>query len=71
MSQFVGTVSYVHPQDKFYFLKRDDGGGDVYLGIKELNLARLASPNKGDRFRFDVKQGQSGLRAVNVERLDN
>jgi cold shock CspA family protein len=71
LPQLIGTVRYAHPEQKFFFIERDDGNGDVYLGIKELNLSGLASPVRGDRFRFDVKQGRSGLRAINVERLDS
>ena len=73
IDQLVGQVSYVHPQLKFFFLKRDDGNGDdVYLGLRELNERRLPTPNLGDRFKFDVAHGNSGkLRAINVERLDN
>jgi len=69
IGQFVGQVSYVHPELKYFFLRRDDGNGDVYLGLRELNEQRLPTPEKGDRFRFDLKSGSGGkLRAVNVSK---
>lgn len=68
MSKLLGTVIYRSNDSRYFFVKRDDGEKDLYLGSKEIQMSGLAPPSIGDRLRFDVKVGSGGLRAVEIER---
>ena len=67
-NKIFGTVKFVSHDSRFAFIARDDGERDIYLGGKDLMQSGLAFPEVGDRLRFDLKKGNSGFRAVEIER---
>ena len=61
----LGTVC--HANDKgFYWIRRDDGGQDVFLGDKQLEIDGLMPLKVGTRLSFDITASRRGHRATNV-----
>lgn len=62
-----GVVDWFAPDKGFGFLKRNDGGPDVfchYSGIDSTGFKTLA---KGQRVEFMVEEGRQGLQAAHVK----
>ncbi len=50
------------------FLRRDGGDyRDIFVHVRELEKAGIASLSRGDRVAFDVETGPKGPRAIRVE----
>ncbi len=58
-----GTVKFFNEGKGFGFITPDDGGKDVFVHVKGLNVDSI---NEGDKVSYDVQEGQKGLNAVNV-----
>jgi cold shock CspA family protein len=59
--------SIVSAKSDFFFIRRDDGQPDVFLGTCQLEIDGLRPPKIGDRVRFDVKASDRGHRPFNVQ----
>lgn len=58
-----GTVKFFDDTKGFGFIKPDDGSADVFVHISGIN----GKIKEGDQVSFEVKQGNKGLNAVNVQ----
>jgi CspA family cold shock protein len=65
-----GAVKMFNDEKGFGFIKRDDGGSDVFVHVKELRKCSIVGPvSKGDRFEFEIDQGDRGPRAINIKAM--
>jgi cold shock protein len=66
----IGTLKMYDAQRGFGFIKRDDGGPDCFLHVKDLHPASLGEDDvrPGLRVQFDLAENKGRLRAVNVMR---
>lgn len=63
----VGTVKFFNTEKGFGFVTPDDGGRDVFVHVKALIKSGLQSLDSQQRVRMNVRQGQKGLMAEQVE----
>jgi CspA family cold shock protein len=64
-----GTVQFFNPDAGYGFIKRDDGGKDVFVHMKAVDRAGLFALLKGQKVEFEVvsrkgKTEADKLRAV-------
>jgi cold shock protein len=60
-----GTIAFYDAAREFGFVKRDDGGADVF--VHRRSLVNTSILKKGDRVHFDVVDDRGGkLRAKDV-----
>lgn len=60
-----GTVKFFNKKKNFGFINGDDGA-DYFVHISGVKGGKPL--NDGDRVKFDVVQGDRGLKAENVEK---
>lgn len=60
MGMMGGTLVRWGSERGFGFLRRDDGAGELFLHISELQRAGLGTPVVGERFMFDVGTRHDG-----------
>jgi CspA family cold shock protein len=61
-----GTVKFFNGEKGFGFIKHDDGKNETFVHVSGL----IDQIKEGDHVEFDVKNGQKGLNAVNVTKID-
>ena len=66
----IGLVKWYNLAKGFGFIRRDDGGDDVFIHAKTLNRAGLSGLREGQRVRMQVGPGQKGPEARSIEALD-
>jgi len=57
-----GTVKFFNEDKGFGFITPEDGSKDVFVHATGL----LDDISEGDEVKFDLKEGQKGMNAVNV-----
>jgi CspA family cold shock protein len=63
-----GTIKFWKADKGFGFLKRDDGGPDVFVHMNQLSYTGITEPRASDVFQFDVGSNprDGRLQAVNL-----
>ena len=61
-----GTVKFFNVSNGFGFIAPDDGSKDVFVHQSGL----IDKITEGDKVSYDVEQGQKGLSAVNVKKVE-
>jgi cold shock CspA family protein len=70
MTEIFGTVGICHSRG-FAFVKRDDGGSDVFCAARELDGRDIDTGVFERRVSFDIATREDGKRyAHNVNRID-
>lgn len=66
----IGTCAVYHKHRGFGFIKTR-GGLRVFVHYRELRACGIKKkPKPGDRFRFDVAEGERGPHAINLTKVD-
>ena len=67
-----GTVKWFNAAKGFGFIAPDDGTKDLFVHFSAIQETGngYRSLNEGDKVEFDVEQGQKGLQATNVTKLN-
>lgn len=61
-----GTVKFFNVSKGFGFIAPDDGSKDVFVHQNGL----IDKIKEGDKVSYDVEQGQKGLNAVKVKKVE-
>ncbi len=72
MARQQGTVKWFNNSKGYGFIAPESGGNDLfvhYSAIQDSN-GGYRSLNEGERVEFDVEEGQKGLQATNVTRMN-
>lgn len=65
-----GRVKWFNSQKGWGFLVRDDDGGDVFIHYSKIAMQGFKTLRQGDEVEFDLEEGEKGLMAANVRRVD-
>lgn len=64
--RLTGTVHWFSAAKGYGFLKRSDGGKDVFCHFSAIQLDGYKTLNEGDQVEFSIVEGQKGPQADNV-----
>ncbi|OQX52097.1 MAG: cold-shock protein [Candidatus Cloacimonas sp. 4484_209] len=64
-----GVVKWFNENKGYGFIKRDDGP-DVFVHFSEIQGEGFKTLNEGDEVEFEIAEGDKGLKAVNVVKLN-
>ena len=62
-----GTVKWFNPTKGYGFIQQDEGGKDVFVHKNDLQGVFI---NEGDKVEFEIKEGDKGLAATNITKVD-
>ena len=65
-----GTVKWFNGAKGYGFIAPDDGGEDVFVHFSAIQSEGYRNLDEGDRVEFTVEQGQKGLQATNVVKVN-
>ena len=65
-----GTVKWFNPKKGYGFISTTDGR-DIFVHYSNISGDGYKSLDQGDTVKFDVVEGEKGLRADNVVRESN
>lgn len=66
---FEGTVKWFNETKGYGFIKKDDGQ-DIFVHYSSIEGNGFKTLSEGQRVSFDVVEGDKGLKATNVVKLD-
>lgn len=61
-----GTVKWFNADKGFGFIEQDGGGADVFVHFSAIASSGYRSLAEGQKVEFEIKQGQKGPQAENV-----
>ncbi len=64
-----GTVKWFNESKGFGFIAQDNGGAELFVHFSEIQGNGFKTLSENQRVQFDVKQGQKGLQAANVQAI--
>ena len=62
-----GTVKWFNPTKGYGFIQQDEGGKDVFVHKNDLQGVFI---NEGDNVEFEIREGEKGLAATNITKVD-
>ena len=62
-----GLVKWFNPTKGFGFIAPDDGGKDIFVHLRTVQAAGIASLNEQERVEFVVEQGLKGPQAKDLK----
>ncbi|RMG84324.1 MAG: cold shock domain-containing protein [Chloroflexi bacterium] len=65
-----GTVKWFNAEKGYGFIRRDEGGADVFVHYSAIQGSGYRSLEEGEPVEFDVTEGVKGQQAANVVRLN-
>ncbi|HHN64101.1 MAG: cold-shock protein [Nitrospirae bacterium] len=66
---YEGTVKWFNETKGYGFIQKDDGQ-DVFVHYTSIQSNGFKTLTEGQRVSFDVVEGEKGLKATNVVKLD-
>jgi CspA family cold shock protein len=64
-----GTVKWFNAEKGYGFIAPDDGSADVFAHYSAIATSGYRTLEENQKVEFDVKQGQKGLQADNIQPL--
>ncbi|MBO7402340.1 MAG: cold-shock protein [Lachnospiraceae bacterium] len=64
-----GTVKWFNAKSGYGFIT-DDEGKDVFVHFTKIKMDGFKTLNQGDKVQFEVSQGERGLQAEDVTKVD-
>jgi cold shock protein len=64
-----GTVKWFNDAKGFGFISPDDGGADLFAHFSEVQASGFKSLQEKQKVSFDVKVGEKGKQASNIQPL--
>jgi len=64
-----GIVKFFNTTKWFGFITPEDGTKDVFVHIS--GLQEGTSITEGDTVKYETEEGQKGINAINVEKIDS
>lgn len=67
----IGTVKFFNDERGYGFIRCDDGSGDIFVHVRDLQRSGLQSLQDGERVSFDTQASRNGKgpMAVDIVRL--
>ena len=65
-----GTVKWFNSEKGYGFIAPDDGGEDLFAHFSEISGSGYRSLDENQKVEFEVTQGQKGLQAANVAKVE-
>lgn len=65
-----GNVKWFNPTKGYGFLTNDNGDGDVFIHISEVEKAVIGQLNKGQKVKFNIAENNGREAAVDIELTD-
>ena len=63
-----GTIKWFNATKGYGFIQPEDGTGDVFVHISDVQRSGITELREGDKLSFDVQRGQQGkLSACNLK----
>lgn len=62
-----GNVKWFNPTKGYGFLTNDNGDGDVFIHISEVEKAGIEQLNEGQKVKFNVAENNGREAAVDIE----
>lgn len=62
-----GTVKWFNATKGYGFITPDNGGGDVFIHISEVEKAGLAQLDEGQKVDFEVTENRGRESAANIK----
>ena len=64
----IGTVKFFNESKGYGFIAPEDGGGDAFVHITDVERAGMRTLDKDQRVSYDLEQDQRGkTKAVNLQ----
>jgi len=64
-----GTVKWFNAEKGFGFISQPDGGADVFVHYKAIQVQGFRSLEAGQQVEFEIQETPKGLQAANVKLL--
>lgn len=64
-----GKVKLFNHDRGFGFIRKDDGSGDIFVHITDVNQAGIKSIYEGDKLSFDIVDNKGKVKAANIKIL--
>lgn len=65
-----GNVKWFNPTKGYGFLTNDNGNGDVFIHISEVEKAGIGQLNEGQKVKFNIAENNGREAAVDIELAD-
>ena len=65
-----GNVKWFNPTKGYGFLTNDNGNGDVFIHISEVEKAGIGQLNEGQKVKFNIAENNGREAAVDIELTD-
>ncbi|UCC71787.1 MAG: cold-shock protein [Gemmatimonadota bacterium] len=64
-----GRIKWFNDAKGYGFIEQPDGGEDVFVHFSAINMEGFKTLAEGQEVEFEIRQGDKGLQAANVQRV--